>query len=85
MLVDLGLDPYTIDKAIQFGFGMPMGPFRCGAWPSGRCMRRTLCAAVALDVVGYLTARSSGCSVIACCQVVNEDKGSATSWCVPCA
>ncbi len=29
MLVDLGVDPYTIDKAIQFGFGMPMGPFRC--------------------------------------------------------
>ncbi|KAK9827372.1 hypothetical protein WJX81_002997 [Elliptochloris bilobata] len=28
MLVDLGLDPYTVDKAIQFGFGMPMGPFR---------------------------------------------------------
>jgi enoyl-CoA hydratase/3-hydroxyacyl-CoA dehydrogenase len=28
ILVDAGLDPYTIDKAIQFGFGMPMGPFR---------------------------------------------------------
>jgi len=25
--VDLGLDPYTIDKVIT-GFGMPMGPFR---------------------------------------------------------
>lgn len=33
MLVDLGLDPYTIDKAIQFGFGMPMGPFRCAGMP----------------------------------------------------
>ena len=31
MLVDLGVDPYTIDKAIQFGFGMPMGPFRCAS------------------------------------------------------
>ena len=28
MLLDLGVDPYTVDKAIQFGFGMPMGPFR---------------------------------------------------------
>ena len=28
MLVDLGADPYTIDKVIA-GFGMPMGPFRC--------------------------------------------------------
>lgn len=27
MLVDMGLDPYTIDKVIA-GFGMPMGPFR---------------------------------------------------------
>jgi len=27
MLLDLGLDPYKIDKAIA-GFGMPMGPFR---------------------------------------------------------
>lgn len=27
MLVDLGLDPYSIDKVIA-GFGMPMGPFR---------------------------------------------------------
>ena len=27
MLVDLGADPYTIDKVIA-GFGMPMGPFR---------------------------------------------------------
>jgi enoyl-CoA hydratase/3-hydroxyacyl-CoA dehydrogenase len=27
MLVDLGLDPYRVDKAIA-GFGMPMGPFR---------------------------------------------------------
>ena len=32
MLVDLGLDPYTIDKVIA-GFGMPMGPFRCAAGP----------------------------------------------------
>lgn len=29
LLVDLGLDPYKIDKAILGGFGMPMGPFRC--------------------------------------------------------
>ena len=29
MLVDLGLDPYRVDKAIA-GFGMPMGPFRQG-------------------------------------------------------
>jgi 3-hydroxyacyl-CoA dehydrogenase, C-terminal domain len=28
ILVDAGLDPYTVDKAIQYGFGMPMGPFR---------------------------------------------------------
>ena len=28
LLVDLGLDPYKIDKAILGGFGMPMGPFR---------------------------------------------------------
>lgn len=28
LLVDLGLDPYTIDKAIALAFGMPMGPFR---------------------------------------------------------
>jgi 3-hydroxyacyl-CoA dehydrogenase len=28
MLVDLGIDPYFIDKVI-YGFGMPMGPFRC--------------------------------------------------------
>lgn len=27
LLVDLGLDPYTVDAAIS-GFGMPMGPFR---------------------------------------------------------
>jgi hypothetical protein len=27
ILVDLGADPYTIDKVIA-GFGMPMGPFR---------------------------------------------------------
>ena len=30
MLVDLGADPYTIDKVIA-GFGMPMGPFRCAS------------------------------------------------------
>ena len=29
LLVDTGLDPYTVDKAIAMGFGMPMGPFRC--------------------------------------------------------
>lgn len=28
LLLDLGVDPYMMDKAIQFGFGMPMGPFR---------------------------------------------------------
>ncbi len=28
-LVDRGVDPYRIDKAL-FGFGMPMGPFRMG-------------------------------------------------------
>ena len=28
LLVDLGLDPYKIDKVILGGFGMPMGPFR---------------------------------------------------------
>ncbi len=28
MLVDIGLDPYSIDKVIAAGFGMPMGPFR---------------------------------------------------------
>ena len=38
MLVDLGIDPYTIDKAIQFGFGMPMGPFRCVTPLSGGCL-----------------------------------------------
>ena len=27
LLVDAGLDPYRIDKAV-LGFGMPMGPFR---------------------------------------------------------
>ena len=35
LLVDLGLDPYKIDKAVLGGFGMPMGPFRCvGGIPS---------------------------------------------------
>lgn len=34
LLVDLGLDPYTIDKAIALAFGMPMGPFRCLALPA---------------------------------------------------
>lgn len=29
LLVDIGLDPYMIDKVISLGFGMPMGPFRC--------------------------------------------------------
>ena len=34
LLVDLGLDPYKIDKAILAGFGMPMGPFRSAScWP----------------------------------------------------
>lgn len=33
MLVDLGLDPYSIDKVIA-GFGMPMGPFRCVISPA---------------------------------------------------
>ena len=28
LLVDLGLDPYRIDKVIAGAFGMPMGPFR---------------------------------------------------------
>lgn len=28
LLVDIGLDPYMIDKVIAMGFGMPMGPFR---------------------------------------------------------
>ncbi len=28
LLVDLGLDPYTIDKIVSAGFGMPMGPCR---------------------------------------------------------
>jgi enoyl-CoA hydratase/3-hydroxyacyl-CoA dehydrogenase len=28
ILLDAGMDPYLIDKAIA-GFGMPMGPFRC--------------------------------------------------------
>ena len=28
MLVDMGLNPYAIDKAIAGKFGMPMGPFR---------------------------------------------------------
>ena len=32
MLVDLGADPYMIDKVIA-GFGMPMGPFRCARPP----------------------------------------------------
>ena len=41
MLVDLGIDPYTIDKAIQFGFGMPMGPFRCVTGPRVCCSSRT--------------------------------------------
>ncbi len=30
MLVDMGLDPYRIDKVIA-GFGMPMGPLRCAS------------------------------------------------------
>jgi enoyl-CoA hydratase/3-hydroxyacyl-CoA dehydrogenase len=30
ILLDAGMDPYLIDKAIA-GFGMPMGPFRCHA------------------------------------------------------
>ena len=33
LLVDLGLDPYKIDKAVLGGFGMPMGPFRCAPRP----------------------------------------------------
>jgi enoyl-CoA hydratase/3-hydroxyacyl-CoA dehydrogenase len=28
ILLDLGLDPYSVDKVIAGGFGMPMGPFR---------------------------------------------------------
>ena len=28
MLMDLGMDPYMVDKAIAGAFGMPMGPFR---------------------------------------------------------
>lgn len=28
LLVDLGADPYMIDKVIKGMFGMPMGPFR---------------------------------------------------------
>lgn len=27
MLLDLGIDPYKIDKAVKSDFGMPMGPF----------------------------------------------------------
>ena len=30
MLLDLGMDPYMVDKAIAGAFGMPMGPFRQG-------------------------------------------------------
>ncbi len=37
LLVDLGLDPYKIDKAILGGFGMPMGPFRSAHGWSPRC------------------------------------------------
>ena len=33
MLVDLGLDPYRIDRAVA-GWGMPMGPFRCRPAPT---------------------------------------------------
>jgi 3-hydroxyacyl-CoA dehydrogenase len=35
LLVDLGLDPYVIDKVIKGMFGMPMGPFRLSdlVWP----------------------------------------------------
>ena len=29
LLVDMGLNPYVIDKAISGKFGMPYGPFRC--------------------------------------------------------
>lgn len=29
MLLDMGANPYLVDKAIAGGFGMPMGPFRC--------------------------------------------------------
>ena len=48
MLLDLGMDPYMVDKAIAGAFGMPMGPFRyrcsassavqpwhAGCWMSG--------------------------------------------------
>ena len=28
-LLDMGANPYLVDKAIAGGFGMPMGPFRC--------------------------------------------------------
>ena len=63
MLVDLGIDPYTIDKAIQFGFGMPMGPFRCVIRPSGSCMSCICVKFTALDsgpcvVKGHLMACS---------------------------
>eukprot|EP00887_Chlorella_sp_A99_P004050 scaffold11.g4050.t1 len=41
MLVDMGLDPYRVDKAIAAGFGMPMGPFRrAAAGPRRRVRRR---------------------------------------------
>ena len=41
MLVDIGLDPYSIDKVIAAGFGMPMGPFRWDLLSPG-CFRTEL-------------------------------------------
>ena len=49
LLLDLGVDPYMMDKAIQFGFGMPMGPFRSGRPPARLLAELLYCLPVHLD------------------------------------
>ena len=68
MLVDLGLDPYTIDKAIQFGFGMPMGPFRCAF----RCLDRRCPVHYATWRVALILCVALGILVVQCVFWINK-------------
>ena len=48
--VDMGLNPYLIDKAIAGSFGMPMGPFRwarCDVWNSNAYNQSRSCSVTA--------------------------------------
>ena len=49
LLLDLGVDPYMMDKAIQFGFGMPMGPFRSDCPPARLLAELRHCLPVHMD------------------------------------